>query len=185
MDGVFSSRDGCDLLPHLIFLGVLADAEETLLQFTIRLEPGRFHHPVDAAVDHDGDFFSDRARDTDVLLDDENTDFALFTEIDQNFFDTLDDHRRKPFRRLVHDQQARIEKKCARDGEHLLLAAGELIAAIGATLSQAREGFVDARNIPVSSPAGGEPQMLINGERRPQPPSLRHVAETEPRDFRR
>ena len=123
MGGLFAARDGCDLLPQLLFLGVLADAEETLLQFTIRFEAGRFHHPVDAAIDHDGDFFCDRTRDADVLLDNENTDFALLTEIDQNFFDALDDDRREPFGRFIHDQQTRIEKKRAGNGEHLLLAA--------------------------------------------------------------
>ena len=155
------------------------------MQFTVRFEPGRLHQPVDAAVDHNCDFFGNRAGDADVLLDNQNANLSLLTEIEQNFFHALNDDRREPFGRLVHDQQARIEKKGARNGEHLLLAARKLIAAIGAPLCQARKGFVDARNVPIRSPAaGGEPQMLIDRERRPQSPSLWHVGETEPRDFR-
>ena len=38
--------------------------------------------------------------------------------------DLLDDHRREPFGRLVHDQKPRIAEQRAPDREHLLLAAG-------------------------------------------------------------
>ena len=44
----------------------------------------------------------------------------------------------------------RIEQERARNGEHLLLAAGKLIAAIVAPLGQPRKGFVDARNRPIA-----------------------------------
>ena len=84
---------------------MLADAEQPLLQFAIGFEPRRFHQPVDPAVDHDRDFFGDRGRDADILLDDEDADIAFLAEIEQNLLDLLDDHRRKAFGRLVHDQQ--------------------------------------------------------------------------------
>ena len=57
----------------------------------------------------------------------------------------LDDRRREALGRLVHDQQPRVEQQRAADREHLLLAAGELRAAVPAALGEAREQLVDAR----------------------------------------
>ena len=115
-------------------MAVLPDAEQPLLQFAIRLETGRVHDPVDAAVDHDRDFLGHRGRHADILLDDKDADVALFAEPDQNFFDLLDDDRSQALGRFVHDEKARVEKERTRNSEHLLLAAGQLIAAIGASL---------------------------------------------------
>ncbi len=72
-----------------------------------------------------------------------HTDFALLAESDQNLLDLLHNHRRESFGRLVHNEKARVEKQRARNGEHLLLAAGELIATIGAPFCEARECLVD------------------------------------------
>ena len=156
---------------------MLADAQKSLLEFAVRFEPRRFHDPVDPAVDHDRDFFGDSGRDADVLLDNEHADFALFAEIDQNLLDLLDDDRRQTLGRLVHDEELRVEQERARNGEHLLLAAGKLVAAIVAPFGEPRKGFVDARDRPLPAVAAGEPQMFVDGDRGPQPPALRHVAE--------
>ena len=165
---------------------MLADAEQPLLQFAVGLEPRRFHDPVDPAVDHDRDFLGDRGGDADVLLDDKDADIGLVAERDQNLLDLLDDERSEPLGRLVHHQQVWIEEQRTRDREHLLLAAGELIAAVVAALGEPRKCFVDARNRP-SRPvvAGGEAQMLLDSERGPEPAALRHVAEADLRDLRR
>ena len=167
-------------------LAVLADAEQALLQFAVGREPRRVHDPVDPAVDHDRDVVGHRGRDPDILLDDEHADVALIAEIEQNLFDPFDNDRRQALGRLVHDQEPRVEQERARNGEHLLLAAGELIAAIGAPFGETRKRFVDARDRPLRlAVAGGEAQMLIDGERRPQAPALRNVGKAEPRDLGR
>ena len=51
----------------------------------------------------------------------------------------LDDHRREALGRLVHQQHGRIGQQRARDRQHLLLAAGELVAHVGEPLLQIRE----------------------------------------------
>ena len=89
---------------------MLADAKQPLLQIAVGLEPRRFHDPVDPAVDHDRNFFRDRGRDADVLLDDQNADIALFADIEQHLLDLLDDDRRQALGRLVHHQEAGIEQ---------------------------------------------------------------------------
>ena len=74
----------------------------------------------------------------------------------------------------------------ARDREHLLLAAGELAAAMVLALGQPRERLVDALDRPGAAPhAGGKLQMLVDAERAPQPPALRNVADAEARDLGR
>lgn len=48
-----------------------------------------------------------------------------------------------------------------------------------------REGVVDALDRPgARAHAAGKPQMLVDAERTPEPTSLRHIADTEPRDMR-
>ncbi len=48
------------------------DAEQALLQFAIGGKRARLHHPVDAAVDHDGDVIGHAGRHADILLDHED-----------------------------------------------------------------------------------------------------------------
>ena len=61
---------------------------------------------------------------------------ALLRQLAQRFREPIDDDRRQAFGRLVHDQQARIGQQRAADRQHLLLAAGELGAAVAAALGQ-------------------------------------------------
>ena len=56
----------------------------------------------------------------------------------------LDEDRREALKRLVEQDNARIEDQRTADREHLLLAAGELVAEIAAALGEAREQLVDA-----------------------------------------
>ncbi len=90
-------------------------------------------------------------------------DLALLAEAHQHLLDLGDDDGREAFGRLVHDQQLRVGQQRARDRQHLLLAAGELAAAIVLALGEAREGVVDALDGPGAAPdAGGQPQMLVD-----------------------
>ena len=66
----------------------------------------------------------DAGRHADILLDDQDGHRPLFGELHHHRLDLLDNDRRQPFRRLVHDQEARIAQQRARDRQHLLLAAG-------------------------------------------------------------
>ena len=50
----------------------------------------------------------------------------LLEHVDQ----VLDDRRREPLGRLVHDQELRVRQQRASDRQHLLLATGELRAAV-------------------------------------------------------
>ena len=163
-----------------------SDAEQALLQVTVGGQARGVDDAIDAAVDHDRDVAGDRRRHPDILLDHEHGDVAFLAEPHQHLLDLRDDDGREPFGRLVHDQEARIGDQRARDRQHLLLAAGELAAAIVLALGQARECVVDALDRPRAAPhARGHAQMLVDGERAPQPPALRHVADAEPGDLRR
>src|SRR5882757_5076421 len=55
----------------------------------------------------------------------------------------LDDDRRQPLGGLVQQQDFRIERQGATDCQHLLLAAGELVAEIAAAFLQPRKHLVD------------------------------------------
>ena len=61
--------------------------------------------------------------------------------------------RREPLRRLVEEQHARVGQQRAPDRDHLLLAAGELVAAMPAPLLQPWEQVVDIVERPLA-PAG-------------------------------
>ena len=84
--------------------------------------------------------------------------------VDQHALDLVDDDRRQALGRLVHDQQLGVAEQRPRDRQHLLLAAGQLRAAIAAPFGQPRKGLVDALDRPggVAPGAGREPQMLVD-----------------------
>ena len=105
---------------------VAADAEQALLQVAIGGQLARIDQPVDAAVDDDGDGLGHGGGNADVLLDDEHGDLAVLDETNQDVVDLRHDHGRQALGRLVHQQQTRIEQEGTRDGQHLLLSAGEL-----------------------------------------------------------
>ena len=160
-----------------------ADAEQALLQLAVGGKPRGVDDAVDAAVDHDGDVLRHRGRDADVLLDDEDGDLALLAEPHQHVLDLGDDDRREALGRLVHDQEARIGQQRARDRQHLLLAAGELAAAVGLALGEPRESLVDALDRPGAAPLPATRRRCSSTRQRaPQPPALRHVADAEPGD---
>ena len=72
----------------------------------------------------------------------------------------LDDDRREALERLVEQQQRRVGHQRARDRQHLLLAAGQLVAHVGAPLGEAREQAVDRLEVPAArgaTPRSGFP----------------------------
>ena len=95
------------------------------------------------------------------------------------------DQRRQAFGRLIENEQLRIGHQRAADREHLLLAAGELVAHVGAPLGKAREEFVDARQGPLGCAAARRrrrDQILLDDQRRKHLPALRHQPESALRD---
>ena len=78
-----------------------------------------------------------------VLLHQDRRKALVADDPAQHGQELLDDDRRQPFERLVQQQHARIEDQRAGDGQHLLLAAGQLVAEIVAALGEARKHVVD------------------------------------------
>jgi hypothetical protein len=151
-------------------------AEQTLLQLAVRLELGGGHRARDAPVHHHVHGIGDLDRHAEVLLDQEHGNLAVRGEVLQHVGHLAHDDRRQPLRRLVHHEQDRIEEQRPRDGEHLLLAAGELGAAIALPFREPRKRLVHARHGPrprVTSRR--EAQVLVHGERRPHASALRHI----------
>ena len=136
-----------------------------------------------AAIDHDGHVLGDFRGHADILLDHQHGHLGLLRKPDQHVLDLRDDHRREPFRRLIHHKEARIEEERARDREHLLLAARQLPGAIALAFRKARECVVDALDRPQAALGRHEPQMLVDRERAPQPPPLRDIADADARDI--
>ena len=94
--------------------------------------------------------------------------------------------RRKPFGSFIEDQQVRVGHQRATNGEHLLLAAGELVAHVAAALGEAREkaeylgqrpGFFGAAAV-----AGKGDEVLAHGEIGEYLPALGHQCHTHARD---
>jgi hypothetical protein len=117
---------------------------------------------VDAPVDHDGDMVRNRGGDANVLLDDENGKVLVVGETDQKIPHLGHDHRRQTFGRFVHDEEPWIAEQRPPDCQHLLLAARQLAAAVGAPLGQTRKNRIDPLDRPGASSAGAEAQGLVD-----------------------
>src|SRR5262249_48273294 len=83
-----------------------------------------------------------------VLLDQDGGKTLLAHDPLERRDQLLDDDGREAFERLVEQDDARIEHERAPDREHLLLAAGELVAEIAAAFGEARKQLIDARRRP-------------------------------------
>ena len=76
----------------------------------------------------------------------------------------------------------RIAEQRAADRQHLLLAAGELRAAVGLAARRAAERSGRCARPSTAHPRpprGDQAQMLVDREARPDAPSLRHIADAE------
>ena len=82
----------------------------------------------------------------------------------------------RPKADLVAQQQFRIGHQRAADGDHLLLAAGQRRARQLAALGEHREQLEDApkRPRPGAPELAADQQILLDAQRRKQPPALRH-----------
>ena len=137
--------------------------------------------------DHHQLALSERGRDAEVLLDQQDRETFLL-ESPKGRDHPLDDCRRKAFGGLVHDDQLRVGDEGAPDREHLLLAARELRTAVALPLGETREEVVDAFSRPVlaavrSRAARRDSKVLVDRERREQPAPLWHVADAAAGDL--
>ncbi len=160
-------------------------AEQSLLQFGVGRELACRHLARDAAVDHHCDAVGYVDRHADVLFYQQHGNLVTFRsrmrQLLQRRNDLLDNHRRQAFGRLVHHQHARVEQQRAADRQHLLLTARQLGAAVAPAIRQPREQRVDALDRPraLARALCCKPQMLVDRQRCPHAPALRHVADAE------
>ena len=112
----------------------------------------------------------------DVLLDQDEGAGAFFGHAGDGGGELVDDDRRQTLHRLVEQQQRRIGHQRARDRQHLLLAAGELIAEIAPPFGKPRKQIVHCRQIP-SPGARRDGEVLLHRQRRKNLALLRHPAD--------
>jgi hypothetical protein len=112
-----------------------------------------------------------------VLLDQDRRHAFVADDAAQRRQEFLDDDRRQPLERLVEQHDARVEHQRAADREHLLFAAGELVAEIAAPLGQAWEQGIDFVDGPAPRPRH-RGEILLDRERFENIALLRHPADT-------
>ena len=81
--------------------------------------------------------------------------------------DLLGDQRRQPLGRLVDEDQVGVGHQRAADRQHLLLAAGELVAAVAAPLGEAREQRENPLQRPPAPPVAPGRRRHDRGSRPP------------------
>src|SRR5258708_25666570 len=158
-----------------------SDAEIAVLQLGVRCEIGRA-----AAPDH-ASFFQHvmtvgyLAQRSDVLVDDKDGKSFRF-QLRDRAVDLGADERREAFGGLVEDQEARVGHQRAADGEHLLLAAGELVAVVAMAGLELREERIYALERPRAAPPGGGDEVFAGVEVGEYLAAFRHHADAPLRD---
>src|SRR5215510_10625420 len=135
---------------------------------------------ADDALLHDVDPVGDREGQRDVLLDEQEGHAFLVKDLD-DLADLTDHPRHEAFGRLVDQHDARLQHHRARDGEHLLLAAGQRAPGLIAALREDREALVDLLQQHLATvggdvrPVEAGAQVLQHREQPKDAPVLRHV----------
>ncbi len=164
-------------MPHLVAAPCAGggDAEVALEHGTVGDELGAGAFVDDAAALEDRGLVGDAQHLLGVLLHQDRRHAFVADDAPERRQQFLDQDRGEPFERLVEQDDARIEDQRAADRQHLLLAAGELVAEVAAALGEARKELVDARN----SPAAGlrhRGEVFLDRERLEDVALLRHPA---------
>src|SRR5882724_650757 len=140
-----------------------------------------------AAVDHRASALQhvaaggDGERQLDVLLDEEQG-HAVAVDAADRLRQALDDLGREAEERLVDHEQPRPRHEAARDGDHLLLAAGQRVRRLAGARGDDREELGDALVFGLAGAAGrrviaAEPDVLAHAEVREEAPPLEHVGD--------
>src|SRR2546428_9250554 len=131
---------------------------------------------------HDVKSVADRPRELEVLLDQQDRPVAFPLDPPQHVGYLVDDGWLDALGRLVEQEERRVGEQRSRDGELLLLAAGEVPAALAEHLAEPRkerEDVVQPRRRRALLP-GAEHEVLVDGQRGEDVASLRDVADAEP-----
>ena len=136
-----------------------------------QLARGALEHQ--AALEHADDAIGDGGGPRQVLLDEDQRG-ALGDHVRERAVDILDRQRREAERDLVEQQQARVGYQRAPDRGRLLLASGQRRGALVAQPREHREGLDHGLDRPAAGPFAlrGDPQVLLDRERREEPPTL-------------
>src|SRR5207249_1080614 len=143
----------------------------------------------DSPTLHDVAVLRDGERDARVLLDEEDRRAALGIDAPHDVEYLLDQHRREAERRLVEQHESRLCHEGAADGEHLLLASGEVSGVAGAAFTESWKvrihGFEVGPTIPISAGVGAREQILLDRQVLEHSAALEHVKDAPPDDVRR
>ena len=139
-------------------------------------------------MDDDVTAVGDAQRLREVLLRHQHGELVLVLELLDLVDGTAHQHGRETDRRLVDQQDARVEHQRARQRQHLLLAAAHRAGELVAPFFQAIEHAVTEVEIACHFGARGraeraEQEILLDGELGKQPPPLRHQRNAEIDDF--
>src|SRR5205085_9835247 len=112
---------------------------------------------------------------------------ALLMELLQGLEDTVDDQRREAERGLVEEQEPWSRKERTRNGELLLLSAGERRGAAIEEAAERREPLAHLLDVavglaPVLAHRGANPEVLADGQPAEDPPVLRYQSDPQPQD---
>src|SRR5437016_5505679 len=132
----------------------------------------------DLAALHHEVLVGERARELVVLLDQQDRHLASRGEGADRALDVLDDGGLDALGGLVEDEELRLHRERAPDGELLLLAARKVAAAPAQHLAEDRKELEHARRYLGAARAGREAhaQVLLDGEAREDLAALGHVA---------
>ena len=117
-----------------------------------------------AALQHEGVLRQPQG-DVGVLLHQDEGVCAFAGHPPDRCGELFDHDRRQTFEWLIEQQQRRISHKRAGDRQHLLLAAGELIAEIAPAFGEPREQVVHIAELPAPI-ARGHGEIFLDAERR-------------------
>src|SRR5262249_26804717 len=163
-----------------IYPQVLAQVDAT----TSELRRRPFDHDAAAVEDHD--VVGHVEHELGVLLDQHDRQ-PLGLQPPDGRHDLGDDLRRQPFRRLVHQEHARVRHQRAPDRQHLLLAARERAGDLPAALLKPREQRGDRLERPEHGHsalrlAPGHGEVFADGEATKHAAALRDQGHPERRD---
>src|SRR3954466_5258983 len=127
----------------------MLDAEIALQNLGARLDLLRRPLVRDVSIVDDVDAARPRERRGEVLLHQKDR-LSGGGELAADAHQLAHDERRETLEGLVEQDDLRVADQRAGDGEHLLLAAGEIRAAAATALLQAREKTVDALERPLA-----------------------------------
>src|SRR5215472_4668146 len=139
-------------------------------------------HVHDPPALHDVVPVGDGSREPEVLLDQQDRE-ALLLELADGAADLLHDHRRESLGRLVEHEELRAGAEDPPDGEHLLLAAGELGALAVQALLQIGEQLEDLLDCqPALLDLRRQQEILLDVEAGEDSALLGTDRDAEPRD---